>query len=56
MILSICNRCMKTIKNESYDYKRISTTKYDGWKYCPVTYTLCKDCAGDFDNFMEWKK
>lgn len=56
MRLSICDRCMKKIESGSYDYKMISCTKYDGCKYCPVTYTLCKECASDFNNFMEWKK
>lgn len=53
MTINICDRCGKKMDNGSYDYKRISVTKYDGWKYCPATYSLCKECANDFENFME---
>ena len=46
-----CDRCGKPI--EGNNYKRIHSTRMDGWKCVPVTYELCMDCFADFEKFME---
>ena len=49
-----CDRCGKRI--EGNDYKRIHSSKMDGWKCVPVTYELCMDCFTDFEKFIEEMK
>ena len=51
MNIHYCDRCKKTI--DENNYKRVHTTKMDGWKCIPVTYELCMDCFADFEKFME---
>ena len=53
MDAKICDRCGKPIEGNSY--KRIHSTRLDGWKCVPVTYELCMDCFTDFEKFMEEK-
>lgn len=53
MNIHYCDRCKKPI--DGYNYKRVHTTKMDGWKCIPVTYELCIDCFADFEKFMENK-
>ena len=51
MDVTICDSCGKPIEENSY--KRIHSTRMDGWKCVPVTYELCMDCFTDFEKFME---
>ena len=51
MDAKICDRCGKPIEGNSY--KRIHSTRIDGWKCVPITYELCIDCFTDFEKFME---
>ena len=51
MDAKICDRCGKRI--EGSDYRRVYSTRMDGWKCVPVTYELCEDCFADFEKFME---
>ena len=53
MDAKICDRCRKPIEGNSY--KRIHSTRMDGWKCVPVTYELCMDCFTDFEKYMKEK-
>ena len=46
-----CDRCGNPIEGNSY--RRIHSSRMDGWKCVPVTYELCMDCCPDFEKAME---
>lgn len=48
-----CDRCGKRI--EGSNYRRIHSSRMDGWKCVPVTYELCMGCFTDFEKFMKEK-
>ena len=50
MKTTTCDRCGNPIEGNSY--RRIHSTRMDGWKCIPVTYELCMDCFADFEKFM----
>ena len=53
MNVHYCDRCGKRM--EGSNYRRIHSSRMDGWKCVPVTYELCMDCFTDFEKYMKEK-
>ena len=56
MLKRVCDKCKKSLENESYyemDYYKIDK---DGWRASSTNFDLCKDCYKKLLDFIKESK